>query len=145
LNGDRSIAVTFMAFDLLELDGRSLLRSPLDARRSLLESLALNSSYWMTPETFADGPELYAAVCKHGLEGIVAKRASGTYRPGYRGWLKVKNPYYWRREGDEGYAAAARASRRVVALRQAGCHSREGLPPLSGLLRWIGDIRGAWR
>ena len=36
LNGDRSIAVTFMAFDLLELDGRSLLRSPFNARRSLL-------------------------------------------------------------------------------------------------------------
>jgi bifunctional non-homologous end joining protein LigD len=98
LNGDRSVAVTFMAFDLLELDGKSLLGTRLDARRSLLESLALNSSYWMTPETFADGPELYAAVCEHGLEGIVAKRSASTYRPGQRGWVKVKNPAYWRRD-----------------------------------------------
>jgi hypothetical protein len=36
----------------------------------------------MTPEVFKDGPELYAAVCKHGLEGIVAKRSASTYRPG---------------------------------------------------------------
>ena len=75
-----------MAFDLLELEGRSLLGTRLDTRRTLLESLDLNSSYWMTPETFADGTELYAAVCEHGLEGIVAKRLAGTYRPGQRGW-----------------------------------------------------------
>jgi ATP-dependent DNA ligase len=54
----------------------------------------------MTPETFEDGPELYAAVCKHGLEGIVAKRTASTYRPGQRGWVKVKNPGYWRREAE---------------------------------------------
>jgi ATP-dependent DNA ligase len=36
----------------------------------------------MTPDTFADGPELYGAVCEHGLEGIVAKRSASTYRPG---------------------------------------------------------------
>jgi hypothetical protein len=26
--------------------------------------------------------------------GIVAKRTAGAYRPGYRGWIKVKNPAY---------------------------------------------------
>ena len=98
LHGDRSIAVTFMAFDLLELDGKSLLGTRLDARRSLLESLALNSSYWMTPDTFTDGPELYAAVCEHGLEGIVAKRLASMYWPGKRGWVKVENPSCWRRD-----------------------------------------------
>jgi ATP-dependent DNA ligase len=98
LNGDRSVAVTFIAFDLLELDGRSLLRSPLDARRSLLESLALNSSYWMTRETFGDGPELYAAVCEDGLRG--SWRSASAYRPGQRGWIKVKNPDYWRRDSE---------------------------------------------
>jgi hypothetical protein len=84
LNGDRSVAVTFMAFDLLELDGQNLLATPLAARRTLLESLDLNTSYWITPETFADGPELYQAVCEHGLEGIVAKELASAYRPGQR-------------------------------------------------------------
>ena len=100
LNGDRTVAITFMAFDLLELDGKSLLNTPLAARRSLLESLDLNCSYWMTPETFADGPELFVAVCEHGLEGIVAKRTTSPYRPGYRGWVQIKNPSYWRRESE---------------------------------------------
>jgi ATP-dependent DNA ligase len=98
LNGDQSVAVTFMAFDLLADDGKSLLDTPLAARRALLESLDLNCSYWMTPDTFADGPELFQAICVHGLEGIVAKRTTSPYRPGYRGWVKVKNPAYWRRD-----------------------------------------------
>ena len=41
---------------------------------------------------------LYDAVVGFGLEGIVAKRRTGIYRPGYRGWTKVKNPGYWRRD-----------------------------------------------
>jgi bifunctional non-homologous end joining protein LigD len=98
LNGDRSVAVTFMAFDLLEVDGKSLMGTRLDARRALLESLDLNHSYCMTPDAFTHGPELYAAVCEHGLEGIVAKRSASTYRPGQRGWVKVKKPTYWRRD-----------------------------------------------
>jgi ATP-dependent DNA ligase len=30
-------------------------------------------------------------------EGVVAKKRNGSYRPGYRGWMKIKNPGYWRR------------------------------------------------
>jgi len=114
LNRDRSIAVTFMAFDLLEIDGRSLLGTRLDARRSPLESLELNSSYWMTPEAFADGPELYGAVCDHGLEGVVAKKRTSLYRPGERGWVKTKNPDYWRRDGER-EAMARKHKRRALA------------------------------
>jgi bifunctional non-homologous end joining protein LigD len=114
LNGDRSIVVTFMAFDVLEVDGKSLLGTRLDARRTLLESLDLNSSYWMTPEAFADGPGLYQAVCEHGLEGIVAKRLASTYRPGQRGWIKIKNPSYWRR--DQEIRDVRRSRERRVAV-----------------------------
>jgi ATP-dependent DNA ligase len=32
------------------------------------------------------------------LEGVVAKRSASAYRPGQRGWIKVKNPGYWRRD-----------------------------------------------
>jgi hypothetical protein len=32
------------------------------------------------------------------LEGVVAKRRSGRYRPGERGWVKIKNRDYWRYE-----------------------------------------------
>jgi ATP-dependent DNA ligase len=47
-------------------------------------------------ETFADGPALFDAVCKLGLEGVVAKRLSSRYRANQRGWVKTKNPNYWR-------------------------------------------------
>jgi ATP-dependent DNA ligase len=44
------------------------------------------------------------AACDHGLQSVVAKRLTGLYRPGYRDWLKIKNPAYWRREsGVEGF------------------------------------------
>ncbi len=49
-----------------------------------------------TGESFGDGQALFAAVVEQGLEGIVAKRRAGTYRPGEREWLKVKNRSYWR-------------------------------------------------
>lgn len=41
--------------------------------------------------TFEDGEALFAAVCERGLEGVVAKRTAGTYRPGERVWVKTKN------------------------------------------------------
>jgi hypothetical protein len=47
-----------------------------------------------------DGQVLFDAVVEHGLEGIVAKRRDGLYRSGQRGWVKVKNPNYWRRESE---------------------------------------------
>jgi hypothetical protein len=43
---------------------------------------------------------LFDAVVEHGLEGIVAKRRDGIYRSGQRGWVKTKNPNYWRRESE---------------------------------------------
>jgi ATP-dependent DNA ligase len=49
---------------------------------------------------FDDGQVLFDAVVDHGLEGIVAKRRDGLYRSGQRGWVKVKNPNYWRRESE---------------------------------------------
>ena len=98
LHRDRSLAVTFVAFDALHADGHDLIRGPHHARRAVLKSLALNDRHCTTPETFDDGHALYQAVCEQGLEGVVAKRSATTYRPGQRGWIKVKNPGYWRRD-----------------------------------------------
>lgn len=41
-----------------------------------------------------DGPALFAAACKLGLEGIISKKADSPYRPGPKratAWVKVKN------------------------------------------------------
>lgn len=39
-------------------------------------------------------------MCERELEGIVAKQRRGCYRPGERGWMKIKNREYWRYELD---------------------------------------------
>jgi bifunctional non-homologous end joining protein LigD len=75
------IAVTYMMFDLLSINGRSLLREMYSKRRAELEVLNLNGVYWQTPETFDDGAALFEAVCEHELEGVVAKRRGGRYLP----------------------------------------------------------------
>ncbi|GDY28549.1 non-homologous end-joining DNA ligase [Gandjariella thermophila] len=84
--------VTYLAFDLLHLDGRSLLRLPYRQRRRLLEELELRGRYWQTPRHYAGGgAEVLAASREQGLEGVVAKRLDSTYQPGRRSrdWLKV--------------------------------------------------------
>jgi len=41
----------------------------------------------------ANGPTVFAHACKMGLEGIVSKRKTSTYRSGRSpDWLKSKNP-----------------------------------------------------
>jgi ATP-dependent DNA ligase len=76
----RGIAITYVVLDLLSLDGRDLTGAPYSERRSQLESLNLDGTYWQTPETFVDGEALFEAVCAHELEGVVAKRKSSRYR-----------------------------------------------------------------
>lgn len=65
-------------------------------RRRLLEEPELAGPHVSVPEAFEDGEELFAAVCEHGLEGVVAKKLSEPYRPGERSWVKRKNREYWR-------------------------------------------------
>jgi bifunctional non-homologous end joining protein LigD len=92
------IRLTYMAFDLLTLDGQDLTGVPYIERRAQLEALDLNAAYWETSETFDDGDGLFEAVCANELEGVVAKRQDGRYRSGERGWVNIKNREYWRYE-----------------------------------------------
>src|SRR4051812_3449449 len=94
----RHVVVVYVIFDVLSLDGESLMRSPYSERRARLEALDLNGVYWRTPNAFEDGAALFEAVRARELEGVVAKRVDGTYRPGGRGWIKIKNRDYWRYE-----------------------------------------------
>jgi bifunctional non-homologous end joining protein LigD len=97
LNRHQEIRLTYVIFDVLTLNGESLMHLPYSERRSRLESLNLNGPYWQTPGTFDDGEGLFEAICERELEGVVAKRLSGRYTPGFRGsWIKIKNRDYWR-------------------------------------------------
>jgi bifunctional non-homologous end joining protein LigD len=87
--------VTFVAFDLLYLDGHSLIGAAYDERRDRLESLHLSGETFTTTDSFRDvsGRDILGATAQNGLEGVVAKRRASPYRPGRRhpDWTKVKN------------------------------------------------------
>jgi bifunctional non-homologous end joining protein LigD len=88
------IPVSYLAFDLLCLDGQPLLDVPYSQRRARLDALGLSGRYWQTPPAFTDvaGRELLAVSRQQGLEGVVAKRLTSRYDPGKRSpaWRKIK-------------------------------------------------------
>ncbi|MDT4894583.1 MAG: bifunctional non-ous end joining protein LigD [Pseudonocardiales bacterium] len=83
-----------LAFDVLHLDGRSLLEAPYRERRELLLGLDLGGPAWQTPPAFdGSGAAAVAASVDRQLEGVVAKRQQSRYLPGRRSpdWIKIKN------------------------------------------------------
>ena len=82
--------VTFMAFDLLRLNGVDLTSRPLGERRAALEQIGLSGPSFQVPPTYDDGAALHTATLEQGLEGVVSKRLSSKYNPGRRSsdWLK---------------------------------------------------------
>jgi bifunctional non-homologous end joining protein LigD len=86
--------VAYLVFDLLWLDGHSLMDLPYLERRERLVALGLQADRWQTPaHHVGDGAALLEASRAQGLEGIIAKRTDCPYTPGRRSpaWVKVKN------------------------------------------------------
>ncbi len=92
----RTTPVVYAIFDLLYLDGHSLMERPYSERRAALESLDLSGTAWRVPAVHpGDGKRLLEATRSQGLEGVVAKRLDTRYEPGRRSgaWLKIKNTH----------------------------------------------------
>ncbi len=81
-------------FDLLGLDDDDLRERPLTERRGgLTRAVASSPTVGVTPQT-TDPDEAATWFTRYegaGLDGVVAKEPSGTYRPGERRWVKVKH------------------------------------------------------
>ncbi|MDQ2648459.1 MAG: non-homologous end-joining DNA ligase [Actinomycetota bacterium] len=86
------VPVTYVVFDLLHLDGHSLLGHPLADRRRLLDQVLEPAVSWRVSPMHDEGEVLLEAARERGLEGVVAKRIDSTYEPGARtrNWRKVK-------------------------------------------------------
>jgi bifunctional non-homologous end joining protein LigD len=84
--------LVYEVFDLLFLEGVSLLGVALESRKRLLRDVLLESPTVRYAGHLDDGEAFYRAVSERGLEGIVAKLRRGLYTPGRRSpsWLKVK-------------------------------------------------------
>ena len=87
--------VTYLVFDLLQLDGRSLLEVAYRERRTLLDGLGLSGPFWQTPPWFPgeDFPAVQGVSVAQRMEGVLAKRLDSAYVPGVRTdyWRKIKN------------------------------------------------------
>jgi bifunctional non-homologous end joining protein LigD len=90
----RKHPVYFYAFDLLQVDGKSLLLLPLEARKNVLEKLCASASDAIrySGAIGSDPKQLLKEVERHGLEGIVGKQRDSIYEPGRRSgaWIKLK-------------------------------------------------------
>jgi bifunctional non-homologous end joining protein LigD len=83
----------YAVFDLLEVEGESLIDLPLTERRKRLEALLdRRNQVVQLSEAFDDGEALFRAALEQKFEGIVAKRRDSRYEPGRRSrnWLKIK-------------------------------------------------------
>ncbi|MFN2387983.1 MAG: non-homologous end-joining DNA ligase [Actinomycetota bacterium] len=129
------IPVTYIAFDLLYLDGRSVIGESVEERKRLLEELVIpNERIQVSPHVRGDGKSLFDIACESKLEGIVAKKLGCPYRPGKRGreWLKVKTTY----EADVvigGWSRGEGSRRGTFGALLVGAYGEDGL-------RFVGSV-----
>jgi ATP-dependent DNA ligase I len=94
----REVPVVLVIFDLLWLDGRTLLDEPLTTRRKLLEGLGLDHPFLLARLEEATDPahldRIFKETRERGNEGLMVKDPLSPYTPGRRGlaWLKLKRP-----------------------------------------------------
>ena len=129
--------VTYAIFDLLWLDGHSLIELPYVERRERLAALELDGEHWRVPaHHVGTGSALLAATGEQGLEGVIAKRLDSRYAPGRRdgSWLKVKHS---RRQElvIGGWTEGRRARQSRLGALELGVHD-----PESGELKYAGRV-----
>ena len=90
------VPVIFVAFDLLWLNGRSLLKTPLRERRELLRRLKLPSQFQIArvfpAHSAAEIEQAFQSARRRSNEGLMIKDPESLYSPGRRGmfWFKLK-------------------------------------------------------
>ncbi len=96
-NAVHEIPLTVFLFDILYLNGRSLVNAPYPERRSILETIVRGATGFKLAERIvsSDPKEIekfFDLSIESGCEGVVAKNMSdkSVYRAGARGWLWIK-------------------------------------------------------
>ena len=90
----RKAPLRFYVFELLQLDGKSLLGLPLEQRKQVLAKICENvgDPIRYSGEISGDVKSLLAEVKRRGLEGLIGKQRNSVYEPGRRSgtWIKLK-------------------------------------------------------
>jgi bifunctional non-homologous end joining protein LigD len=92
----KSRELTYYCFDLLYLDGHSLLDAPLSDRKAILETLIAdshnaNAMLRYSEHLEVDGAQMFREACALGAEGIISKQKASPYTAGRSAsWTKTK-------------------------------------------------------
>lgn len=89
------VPLQFQVFDIVLVDGQSLINTPYVERRKILEKVVVNGNLLRVDESTITSDanvikKLHEKYLKMGLEGVVVKRANGGYVSGRTGWNWVK-------------------------------------------------------
>jgi bifunctional non-homologous end joining protein LigD len=89
----RSVPVTYVAFDILWLNGGQVTAQPLLARKEMLAGIVRETPQLIVSRFVRErGAAYFREVVSRGLEGVMAKTVAGPYLMGRRSrlWLKIK-------------------------------------------------------
>ena len=125
--------VVYCVFDILELAGDDLTGRPLLERRArLAKAVRASDALRLTEAWRGDAERRFAAACRSGWEGLIAKRADAPYVPGRsRDWLKLKCA--WEQEFVVGGFTDPAGSRTDFGALLVGYHQ-------DGRLRYAGKV-----
>ncbi|MGB9734027.1 MAG: ATP-dependent DNA ligase [Conexivisphaera sp.] len=90
------VPVVYFAYDVLYMDGRSLVDMPLSERKRWLSELlperrgVVSTSPWWTVRSAEEIAELFRRSRDEGYEGLMLKDPDSTYELGKRGWKWMK-------------------------------------------------------
>jgi len=89
----KTTPVTYVAFDLLHMNGQDIISRPLVERKKKLKSIVKESPYLLYGDHIeAEGTRFFKEATSRGFEGVIAKEAQSQYVPGLRteNWVKIK-------------------------------------------------------
>ena len=133
-HASRQQPVTYVVFDILAHQSRSLIGQPLQARRAWLQDLLTR---WGEPRVqfsegiVGSGRSFFEQAVRQGQEGVMAKHLASRYLPGQRSscWLKIK--------------PARRLPCVIIGWDRGVCGLRGLLvaAPWNGPLRYVANVR----
>ena len=86
----KEVPIMILAFDILFLNGKSLLETPFEERRKMLnsviksEQLAIDVAKSIVTENVKTAQSFYERALLNGAEGVMVKNLKGIYKPGSR-------------------------------------------------------------
>jgi bifunctional non-homologous end joining protein LigD len=89
----KTTPVTYVAFDLLHIDGQDIISRPLVERKKRLKSILKEGPYLLYGDHIeGGGTRFFKEATSRGFEGVIAKESQSQYVPGLRteNWVKIK-------------------------------------------------------